>query len=253
MVEWLKRWYEGRTEVTEFENDPNSYIHVLPLVTTDYHWTTKVARALVSFYLKHWQWIWGTALAVAGLYLALLQLRQSEGPKETSEKVAAASGKQLVARTASSPSQMLVGTWKGVANHGSLNEGGLIVISGYMQLLSSGGYNFSGEIEFQSKDGAALQFTALAAGTWKPTDNGFILTAEDVKTTPRALKQPGTADKDLVELASQFPRHAFPRMEDSMPKGASQQYEMLELSSTHLRAKSNDARGSVVTYEAVRQ
>lgn len=75
MLERFKRWYNGETKIREFDNDPNSSIVILPAVYTDYHWSAKVARSLVAFYLKHWQWLWGTAIALAGLWVAILSLK----------------------------------------------------------------------------------------------------------------------------------------------------------------------------------
>jgi hypothetical protein len=75
MIEKVRRWYSGNSVVETFENDPSSTIFIAPMVYTDYHWTAKLARALVGFYLRHWQWVWSTVLTLAGLWLAVLALR----------------------------------------------------------------------------------------------------------------------------------------------------------------------------------
>ena len=38
------------------------------------HWTAVVARALVTFYLLEWKWLWVFALSALGLYFAYLKL-----------------------------------------------------------------------------------------------------------------------------------------------------------------------------------
>ena len=161
-------------------------------------------------------------------------------------------GKQLIARVAPlGPEQALVGTWKGVTNYSSPR--GDIAASGYTRLLSTGQYSYSGEVEIRTAGGIALQFTALAAGTWTATNNGFVLTASDIKTTPRILKQPGKSDIDLTNRLLPIPQQLLPRLEDLTPRGTSQEYAIVEITSTRLRARGSDIRGSSVTYEATRQ
>lgn len=161
-------------------------------------------------------------------------------------------GKQLIARVApSSPEQMLVGTWKGVTTYSS--PSGKMVASGYTRLLSTGQYSYSGDVEARAASGTALQFTALAAGTWTATGNGFVLTASDIKTAPRVLKQLGKANVDLTNQLSPISQALLPRLEELTPRGASQEYAIVEITSALLRARGRDIRGSVVTYEAMRQ
>lgn len=75
MLRKVRHWYEGTSKTEEFDNDPNSMYVIGPRFYTEYHWTARVARAVVSFYLKHWQWVWSTVLTLAGLWLAVLALR----------------------------------------------------------------------------------------------------------------------------------------------------------------------------------
>lgn len=35
------------------------------------HWTATAARSVVSFYMKHWQWVWSTLIALAALVASL--------------------------------------------------------------------------------------------------------------------------------------------------------------------------------------
>jgi len=73
MFRRIKRWYEG--DWIAWENDPNDSIIVIG-GNYERHWTAEIARLLVSFYLKHWQWCWGTIIALVSLYVALLALKQ---------------------------------------------------------------------------------------------------------------------------------------------------------------------------------
>ena len=75
MLRKVWRWYEGTGKTEEFENDRNSMCILGPRFYTEYHWTARVVRAVVSFYLAHWQWVWSTVLTLAGLWLAVLALR----------------------------------------------------------------------------------------------------------------------------------------------------------------------------------
>jgi hypothetical protein len=75
MIKRIRAWYDGTHKTIEHNNDPSSGVWFMPTFVTEYHWTARVAHALVDFYLRHWQWLWTTVIAVGGLmvsvYLAL--------------------------------------------------------------------------------------------------------------------------------------------------------------------------------------
>lgn len=75
MKKLLQRWYHGKTEMLEFDNDPNSGVVIFPGFVTTYHWTARWARNAVKFYFAHWQFIWGTALGLASLWVGILSLK----------------------------------------------------------------------------------------------------------------------------------------------------------------------------------
>ena len=77
MFRSIKRWYAGEDKFHEFENDPSSGAHIFPLLYTEIHWTAKFVRIIVKFYLRNWQWLWGTTITIAGLYIAILTLGQN--------------------------------------------------------------------------------------------------------------------------------------------------------------------------------
>lgn len=60
-------WYEGRLEVYDTPG--------IIGFTMRRHWTAKAVRVLAEFYLAHWQWIWGTAIGVASLWVAVAALK----------------------------------------------------------------------------------------------------------------------------------------------------------------------------------
>lgn len=74
MLNKIIEWYNGKDVITKYDNEGHSVI-IMPSIHTEYHWTAKCAREVVKFYLNHWQWVIGTVLAIAGLYVAILQLR----------------------------------------------------------------------------------------------------------------------------------------------------------------------------------
>lgn len=71
MLKLLKDWYNGEFVVEPEE--PGSML--MPLMYTRYHWTARIVRMLAAFYLQHWQWVWGTAIGVASLWVAVLSLK----------------------------------------------------------------------------------------------------------------------------------------------------------------------------------
>ena len=70
IIRKIKAWYQGRY-VPPPPSDPNSE---LVFVTLGHYERPLVARILSSigrFWLAHWQWIIGTALAIIGIIVAL--------------------------------------------------------------------------------------------------------------------------------------------------------------------------------------
>ena len=160
-------------------------------------------------------------------------------------------GKRLVALAAPpGPERLLVGTWRGTTV--SMSSAAKLIASGYTRFLETGEYSYTGEIELRAPDDSSLIYAALAAGTWKVVGDRFVVTASDIKTVPRKLRQLGQPDVDLTNPLL-IPPRILRQLEDITPRGASQEYVIVELSPTQLRARSTDLRGTPVTYEATRQ
>jgi len=70
MERWIgkiRSWYQGT--YVEPQNDPRS-MFVFMTGTYRRHWTARCARVFVEFYLRHWQWVWGTIVALVAACLA---------------------------------------------------------------------------------------------------------------------------------------------------------------------------------------
>jgi len=63
----IKNWYCGTPKA--YENDRDDSLQIIGMYV-EYHWTAKIARLLVQFYLAHWQWIWSMAVALCSLSIA---------------------------------------------------------------------------------------------------------------------------------------------------------------------------------------
>ncbi|UIN23499.1 hypothetical protein [Herbaspirillum frisingense] len=75
MLKWLIHWYNGEAKFREFDQDDFPGVVIYPGFYIEYHWTAKIARLFAAFYLKHWQWLWGTAIGIASLWVAVLSLK----------------------------------------------------------------------------------------------------------------------------------------------------------------------------------
>jgi hypothetical protein len=64
-------WYEG--EITVYDDSCATNVSVIGF-NVRRHWTALVARVLVELYLRNWQWLIGTAIAVGSLWLSILTL-----------------------------------------------------------------------------------------------------------------------------------------------------------------------------------
>ena len=66
----ISDWWNG--EFVAPENDPSS-----GLVFVGHHqkhWTSKAAHFVINFWLSHWKWIIGTALALVALIMQMKRL-----------------------------------------------------------------------------------------------------------------------------------------------------------------------------------
>lgn len=64
----ISEWYQGK--YVPPKNDPRSGIVVL-MGSYHRHWTARLAQVLAHFWLSHWQWTIGTALAILAIYVAI--------------------------------------------------------------------------------------------------------------------------------------------------------------------------------------
>jgi hypothetical protein len=62
---WLQRWYRGTPRAPFIDSSGAS--SMFALLPPHFHWTARLARLLVDFYARHWQWIIGTTIALAAL------------------------------------------------------------------------------------------------------------------------------------------------------------------------------------------
>jgi hypothetical protein len=69
--EHISSWYTGKW--VAYENPPGSGF-ILIGGYYQRHWTSRAAHVLVNFYLTHWQWVVGTALAIAALIVSIMAL-----------------------------------------------------------------------------------------------------------------------------------------------------------------------------------
>ena len=67
VLEWFSRLWGDDERQVNF----NEMIH---MPANRPHWSARPVRTIVSFYIRHWQWVWGTAIAVVGLWVAILSM-----------------------------------------------------------------------------------------------------------------------------------------------------------------------------------
>jgi len=67
-------WYRGKY-IPPPENDPDSSFVIFSLGYYEQPWLAKLLGVAWSFYVRYWQWVWSTIIALLGLYLAALALK----------------------------------------------------------------------------------------------------------------------------------------------------------------------------------
>jgi hypothetical protein len=92
----------------------------------------------------------------------------------------------------------------------------------------------------------------LVTGTWKLNGNKYVATTTDIKTQYNVLlKEEGQPDINLSNL--HLPPHLRLKLEDLIPRGASQEWEIVELTPSTLKLRGKDLKGIEFFYEGVRQ
>ena len=65
----VQKWYAGE-DISHIEEHST---HEVLVFCDKKHWTARLARILVNFYLAHWQWIWALLIgALVTLAVSLL-------------------------------------------------------------------------------------------------------------------------------------------------------------------------------------
>lgn len=61
----FNQWYNGK-DVRTNPDEPDTLggMSVMHAHTKKVHWTAKIARSLVAFYLIHWKWLWGILVPI---------------------------------------------------------------------------------------------------------------------------------------------------------------------------------------------
>jgi hypothetical protein len=61
----IRQWYNGKdVRIDPDEPETIGGLGVIHETYKEFHWTAKSARYLVSFFLRYWQWICGSVLAI---------------------------------------------------------------------------------------------------------------------------------------------------------------------------------------------
>ena len=70
ILEWLQAWYRG-TYVPPPRNNPTDTIVIISSGYYEQPPLAKVLRVIGQFWLSHWQWTIGTAIAIVGIIVVL--------------------------------------------------------------------------------------------------------------------------------------------------------------------------------------
>lgn len=154
----------------------------------------------------------------------------------------------------------LVGRWKGTTRQ--VLPDAELTTDGHMQFQQNGAFSFSGEFVMRSRRASgeieSIVWTVAETGTWSaPSDSTISLLATDLKSLRTVLhlrdKTSMDIERDVALAPPGMPAAPRYRLEDFLPKGASQEYLISELTPTTLRATGKDIRGIQVEVVAVRQ
>ncbi len=56
----LKKWWAGEFHETPLE----AVLHGAKFENITRPWLVRTGNAIAAFYLRHWQWLWGAAIAI---------------------------------------------------------------------------------------------------------------------------------------------------------------------------------------------
>jgi hypothetical protein len=66
MIKFIKQWYQG-----EEYNISTPDLPIFPGIRYKRHWSSRLAHALVEFYLKEWKWLWPIFLTLITIFIGL--------------------------------------------------------------------------------------------------------------------------------------------------------------------------------------
>ena len=161
-------------------------------------------------------------------------------------------------KQATDRARFLAGTWYGIQRHTSTPHGEMIS-TGYTRLSESGAYSFSGDIVLRTpNDGKPMEvvYSVQGAGTWQLHDDKYEVTLSGMTSQLKSFRRHGWPDFDLTSqtrLSLLFPNLRMPKLEDSIPIGTRQEYEIVELTQSKLRVRGKDIRGNVFSYDGTRE
>lgn len=53
----IRKWWDGETKAYDIPGVIGWH--------TERHWTSDAVHVVWGFYLRHWKWLWGTAIAIS--------------------------------------------------------------------------------------------------------------------------------------------------------------------------------------------
>lgn len=135
--------------------------------------------------------------------------------------------------------------------------GGKVSVKGTTEYFETGFYNFVGDMEINGKANGKLVNVVYAldlSGQWNGNSNQLTVQIVDIKSTPIVLKIDSDV-KDVVALRNilSVSGGSFPSVEDFVPRGITEQYDVVRLTDSSMRVRVDDPEGNHFEYDSMKQ
>jgi hypothetical protein len=157
-------------------------------------------------------------------------------------------------KTSPTLAEKILGIWYYELEEAMPDAEGTMNVRGTTEYLRNGTSTSVGEISLRAQapegEEVEIMYSFMASGEWMLHEQNLVEKLVDMKTMPKYLKM----NEEQIDLQYLDPtqRGEIPKIEDMIPMGISEEYEIIEIAAKVMRVKSRDSLGNekiIVSYK----
>lgn len=132
--------------------------------------------------------------------------------------------------------------------------GGTIEVHGTTEYFKNNSYNFIGEIGLRINSGANsiyTQYNVDGTGVWQADSKSLTIRLDDMHSWPKFVSYNGKPVD--ISLSKSMLGKDFPKIEDSYPKGVTEEFKIIDLSEQKIVIETDAPNGKTFNIAMVKQ